>query len=160
MESLTKKTLKNSRSLTYTYYVSYARSPLPTVLLIHGCPDSANLWSDLVRTYLQPGGYGVVAIDDLGYAESSKPTESASYALNLMAKDLCEILDVESLGRVIALGHDWGSILAQRLYNFYPERIQGLVMLNVAYVPPSGRPLDLDRMLEMMTKVIGYGPVW
>jgi soluble epoxide hydrolase/lipid-phosphate phosphatase len=77
-----------------------------------------------------------------------------------MAKDLCEILDVEGLDRVIALGHDWDSILAQRLYNFYPECIRGLVMLNVAYVPPSGRPLDLDRMLEMMTKAIGYGPFW
>jgi hypothetical protein len=117
MESLTKKTLKNSRSFTYTYYVSRAQSPLPTVLLIHGCPDSANLWSDLVMTYLQPGGYGVVAVDDLGYGGSSKPTDSAAYALNLMVKDLCEVLDTENLEQVISLGHDWGSILAQRLYN-------------------------------------------
>ena len=73
MNSLTKKMLKNSRSLTYTYYVSPAKSPLPTVLLIHGCPDSASLWADLITTHLQPGGYGVVAVDDLGYAGSSKP---------------------------------------------------------------------------------------
>jgi soluble epoxide hydrolase / lipid-phosphate phosphatase len=106
MGSLIKKTLKNSRSLTYTYYVSRAKPSLPTVLLIHGCPDSADLWSDLVTTHLQPRGYGVVAVDDLGYARSSKPTDSAFYALNLMAKDLCEILDAEKLDQVISLGHD------------------------------------------------------
>lgn len=44
---------------------------------------------------LQPRGYGVVAVDALGYAGSSKPTDSASYAVRLMAGDLCEILDVE-----------------------------------------------------------------
>jgi soluble epoxide hydrolase / lipid-phosphate phosphatase len=74
--------------------------------------------------YLQPAGYGVVAVDDLGYAGSSKPADSASYALNLMARDLCEILDAENLDQVISLGHDWGSILAQRLYNFHPERVR------------------------------------
>jgi soluble epoxide hydrolase/lipid-phosphate phosphatase len=160
MNSLTKKTLKNSRSLTYTYYVSPAKSPLPTVLLIHGCPDSASLWADLITTHLQPGGYGAVAVDNLGYAGSSKPTDSASYAVNLMTNDLCEILDAENLDQIIPLGHDWGSILAARLYNFHPERVKGLVTLNVAYVPPRGQPFHLDEMNAMMTQRIGYGSFW
>ena len=160
MESLTKKTLKVSRSFTYTYYISTAKPSLPTVLLIHGCPDSAELWSDLITTHLQPAGYGIVAVDDLGYAGSSKPTDSASYALNLMTNDLCEILDAEKLDQVISLGHDWGSILAQKLYNYRPERVNGLVVMNVAYAPLSAQPFDLDQMNTMMTKMIGYGPYW
>jgi soluble epoxide hydrolase/lipid-phosphate phosphatase len=79
---------------------------LPTVLLIHGWMNSASVWSDLITTHLQPGGYGIVAIDDLGYGGSSKPTDNASYAVNLMTNDLCEILDAEKLDQVIPLGHD------------------------------------------------------
>ena len=89
---------------------------------------------NLLDTYLQPGGYGVIAVDDLGYARSSKQTDAMAYALNVMADDLCEILDAEKLDHVISLGHDWGSVLAQRLYNFHPDRVQGLVVMNVAYI--------------------------
>jgi soluble epoxide hydrolase/lipid-phosphate phosphatase len=110
--------------------------------------------------YIQPAGYGVVAVDDFGYAGPSKPTNSASYARHPMARDLCEILDAENLNQVISLGRDWGTILAPRLYNFHPERVKGLVTMNVAYAPPTRKPFDLDQMTAMMTNRIDYGPYW
>ena len=160
MDSLTKKTLKTSRSFTYTYYTSSAQTNQPTLLLIHGCPNSAQIWSDLIKSHLQPSGYGIIAVDCLGYAGTSKPTDAASYALDLMANDLAEILDAEGLEKVISLGHDWGSVLAQRMYNFHSERVIGLVTLNNVYTPPSGQPFHLKQMNAMMTRLIGYGPYW
>jgi soluble epoxide hydrolase/lipid-phosphate phosphatase len=108
MEQLRKKALTTTRSLQYTYYVSPPSNPnLPTVLLLHGWPDDAHLWSDLISKHLLPAGYGVLAPDCLGYSGTSKPTTTSSYNSEGMSADLCEILDAEDLLKVISLGHDW-----------------------------------------------------
>lgn len=74
-----------------------------------------------------------------------------------MTSDLCEILDAESIDKVIGIGHDRRSFLAARFYLFHPARVVGIVLLNVAYSPPThnGPPFDLGAMLEMTEKNIG-----
>ncbi|KXH66964.1 hypothetical protein CSAL01_07962 [Colletotrichum salicis] len=74
----------------------------------------------------------------------------------LIPPDAVEILDTESLTRVISLGHDWGCLIAQRLYNFHPDRICGLVTLSVPYMPPSG-DFDLKAVNEMTRKAFDVG---
>jgi soluble epoxide hydrolase/lipid-phosphate phosphatase len=108
MEQLKKETLTISRSLQYTYYISSPSKPsFPTVLLLHGWPDNAHLWSDLIGNHLLPAGYGVLALDCLGYAGSSKPTTTSSYNSEAMSADLVEILDANHIPKVVSLGHDW-----------------------------------------------------
>lgn len=160
MDSLAKKTLTVSRSLTYTYYVSPAEAGRPTVLLLHGWPDSAALWSDVMVKYLRPAGYGILAPDCLGYGGTSKPTDPGDYKMESMAKDICEILDTEGLDKVVSLGHDWGSVFAMRFYHFQPERTVGLVMVNVAYTPLQREPTDLVQMEKMLASILGYFPFW
>lgn len=156
LSSLNKKTLDVSRGLTYTYYISPAKASKPTIILFHGWPDSAKLWANFITEHLVPNGYGVVALDCLGYAGTSKPTDNEAYAWNLMAADAVEILDAEKLDKVISLGHDWGSAMAQRLYNYHPARVSGLVLVNVAYIPPGG-PFDLDAVNAMTKAAFGNG---
>ena len=151
-----KKTLMTSRSLRYTYHLVPALNGQPTVLLLHGFPDSATLWFDFIRSHLQPAGYGAIAIDCLGYGGSSKPSDTVAYNFKDMTADVCEILDAANLGKVIVLGHDWGSNFAQRVYNYHPERTLALAMVNVAYMPP-GMPLNLDQINDMTSKTYGYG---
>jgi soluble epoxide hydrolase/lipid-phosphate phosphatase len=157
MDSLTKKTLEVSRQLTYTYYHHPpAQVENPTVLCIHGFPDEAAEWADLATTHLIPSGYGVIAVDCLGYAGTSKPLDPSVYAFEHMTADLTEILDNEKLQKVVSLGHDWGCALAQRFYNYFPNRVLGLVMVNVAYNAPGDSPFDLDATNEMTKKYFGY----
>ncbi|KAM0228576.1 hypothetical protein ACHAPO_010654 [Fusarium lateritium] len=156
LSSLTKKTIAVSRGFTYTYYVSHAKADKPTIILFHGWPDSANLWVGLINNYLVPNGYGVVALDCLGYAGTSKPTDLEAYAWQYMAADAIEILDAENLGKVVSLGHDWGSAMCQRFYNFYPDRVVGLVMVNVAYIPPGGK-FDLEAKNKATKETFGHG---
>jgi soluble epoxide hydrolase/lipid-phosphate phosphatase len=157
MDSLEKKTISVSRSLTYTYYTSLARDSLPTCLLVHGWPDTAELWSDLITNHLQPAGYGVVAIDCLGYGGTSKPTDYQSYNFQRMSQDVVDILNNEKLDKVISLGHDWGCGLSQRVYNYHPDRVSGVVLVNVAYLAPTPEPFDLDQTLELTSQFFGYG---
>lgn len=157
MDSLTKKTIEVSRKLTYTYYHHPPAQPEnPTVLCIHGFPDEAAEWANLATTHLIPAGYGVIAVDCLGYAGTSKPLDLAVYAFQHMTADLTEILDNEKLQKVVSLGHDWGCALAQRFYNYFPSRVLGLVMVNVAYNAPGDTPFDLDATNQMTKKYFGY----
>ncbi len=109
MDQLDKKTLDVSRGFTYTYYTSPAKDNKATLLLIHGFPDAPDTYEEVIRDYLLPNGFGVIAIDCLGYNGTSKPTDKEAYSWQLIAQDLKEIINKEGLGKVVPVGHDWVS---------------------------------------------------
>jgi pimeloyl-ACP methyl ester carboxylesterase len=156
MDLLEKKTLRIKRSLTYTYYVSAkGDATKPALFFIHGFPDSAYMWSDVVDQ-LADLPYKVIVPDTLGYAGSSKPTDTSLYNYARMAEDMVEILQAEDIARVIIIGHDWGSGLAQRFYLHHPEFVEGIALLNVSYLPPREEKFDLDAVNAFTEKVFGY----
>ncbi|KAI1144629.1 alpha/beta-hydrolase [Hypoxylon sp. FL0543] len=153
MDSLQHKTLKTSRGFTYSYYVSNPATFKQTLLLQHGFPDDAHLWDDVVPKLTE---YRLVVPDMLGYSGTSKPTDPADYAYAGLAQDLVDILDAEGIGKVISVGHDWGSFVAQRLYNYHKDRVEGLILLNVGYNLPSESPPDLKQANDYLEKLVGF----
>ncbi|KAI0840504.1 alpha/beta-hydrolase [Hypoxylon sp. FL0890] len=153
MNSLQHKTLKTSRGFTYSYYVSNPADFKHTLLLQHGFPDDAHLWDSIVRKLT---GYRLVVPDLLGYSGTSKPTDPAAYNYTGVSQDLVDILDSEGIDKVISVGHDWGSFVAQRLYNHHRDRVEGLILLNVGYALPSESPPDLKQTNDHLEKVIGF----
>ncbi|KAH9206234.1 Alpha/Beta hydrolase protein [Leptodontidium sp. 2 PMI_412] len=135
LSKLNQKTLRVPRDHTYTYYTNSASRGKPTLILFHGWPDTAKLWANVINNYLLPSGYGIIAVDGLGFGDTSEPTDAVA------------ILDAEQIPTVISVGHDWGSGIAQRLYNCYPTRVSGLGMLNFAAA------------LDALRKVFGYGTI-
>jgi soluble epoxide hydrolase / lipid-phosphate phosphatase len=160
MDFLHKGCLSTTRGFTYAYYSQPASKGSATVLLLHGWPDRATVWADLVKDYLLPAGFGVIVPDCLGYGDSDKPTEVKAYTSQSLSADCVEILDAEKIDQAFILGHDWGSYLASRLYLFFPERVTGLILMNVAYRPPSAVPFDLNKFNPLMQSVLGYSPFW
>ncbi|KKZ66273.1 hypothetical protein EMCG_08044 [[Emmonsia] crescens] len=53
-----------------------------------------------------------------------------------MSDDLDELLTAESASTAIAIGHDWDSFMASRVYLWHPQRVMDLGLLKVAYIPP------------------------
>ncbi|CAI9626171.1 hypothetical protein GT037_004568 [Alternaria burnsii] len=155
MEAFTKKTLKTSRGITYTYYTSPGSASLPTLLFQHGYPDHAAMWAQ-VATPLRSLNHPIIIPDMLGYDGTDKPTDPSAYTWDKMTDDMVEILDAEKAQNCISIGHDWGSAAASRLYNYHPERVVGLVNLNVTYTAPGRKPFNLDGANDMMEKVFGY----
>lgn len=158
MSQLEKKTIQTKRSLTYTYYTSPAGkgdASKPALLFLHGFPDSALMWSEVVDS-LSDLPYRVVVPDCLGYAGTSKPTDVSLYKTSGQSADLVEILQAEDIKHVIVIGHDWGALLAQRFYNHYPEMCSGLVLCNVSYRAPTAEKFDLDATNAMTTQAVGY----
>ncbi|MDX5299317.1 MAG: SDR family oxidoreductase, partial [Gammaproteobacteria bacterium] len=81
----------------------------PTLLLVHGYPDCANVWH---RCALQLAEhYHVVTYDVRGAGSSSAPGGIRAYAIPHLMKDLETVLDAVSPDRPVHLvAHDWGSI--------------------------------------------------
>lgn len=159
MDGFAKKTLKTSRGYTYTYYTSEGDKSLPALFFQHGWPDHAEMWKD-EATLLKDTKHHIIIPDLLGYDGTDKPTDPAEYKWTVMLKDLIEIIDDEKVDKVISIGHDWGSTCASRLYNYYPDRVVGLINHNVAYSTPSRQPFSIDAVNQMTTKAYGYGIFW
>ncbi|KAF1847544.1 alpha/beta-hydrolase [Cucurbitaria berberidis CBS 394.84] len=155
MDAFEKKTLKTSRGYTYTYYVAEGDKSLPTLFFQHGWPDHAAMWKDVAGP-LRSTKHPIIIPDLLGYAGTDKPTDPAEYKWDVMTKDLIEIMDNEKANKVISIGHDWGSASASRLYHYHPDRVVGLVILNVGYMAPSREPFDLDTMNKATEQAFGY----
>lgn len=154
MDRFEKKTLKTSRGYTYTYYVADGDKSLPTLVFHHGWPDHAAMWKD-VATGLRSTNHPMIIPDMLGYDGTDKPTDPAEYRFDKMTKDIIEIIDAEGSPKVVSIGHDWGSSAASRLYNYYPDRVVGLINLNVPYMPPSGDEFDLDAFNTLTKETLG-----
>jgi soluble epoxide hydrolase/lipid-phosphate phosphatase len=108
---LTKKTLTVSRGHKYTYYTSVpSKASKPTILLLHGWPDDASCWSEVLDAAIVPVAYGVIAPDCLGSGETAMPLDEREYDFRGMAEDLLEILHVEGVQNVVIWAHDWVSI--------------------------------------------------
>ncbi|KAF5010043.1 hypothetical protein FDECE_3761 [Fusarium decemcellulare] len=158
METFQRKTLVTRRSLKYTYYVSPIGESTklhPSLLFLHGFPDSSHLWADVVSQLLDLPNK-IIVPDCLGYAGSDKPNDTSLYSYKGQSDDLVDILDNEEASLTVVVGHDWGSALAQRMYLFHPELFSGVVLLNTGYMVPSDEPFSLDAVNELTEKTLGY----
>jgi pimeloyl-ACP methyl ester carboxylesterase len=81
----------------------------PTILLVHGYPDSHTVWAGVVERLA--ADWHVVAFDTRGVGGSTPPRERSGYRLDRLAADLVAVLDTLP-APVHLVGHDWGSVQA------------------------------------------------
>lgn len=90
--------------------------------LVHGNPDSSHLW-DRVKTHLGSYEGEVVAADLPGFAEPAPdgfPCTKESYVDWIVDR-------LEDLGGGVDLvGHDWGSLLVQRVASVRPDLLSSV----------------------------------
>ena len=85
--------------------------------LVHGNPDSAALWDGVIE-HLDPYGEEIVAADLPGFAHPAPegfPATKEAYVEWIVER-------LEKLGGGVDLvGHDWGSLLVQRVASIRPD---------------------------------------
>ena len=106
----------------------------PVLLFLHGFPEGAFAWDELLDHFSQPqnGGYFCVAPNLRGFETSSAPTDPAAYRAKFLVQDILALIDIVSPGQALAalVAHDWGGAVAWNLANQHPERLQRLVIIN------------------------------
>ena len=81
----------------------------PTIVLIHGYPDTKELWDGVMAALAER--FHVVAYDVRGAGASSAPRGAAAYDLEELGDDLLAVCDALAPGAKVHLaGHDWGGI--------------------------------------------------
>ena len=83
----------------------------PVVVLLHGFPDSCQVWRYQIPE-LRKAGYRVVAPDLRGFGLSSKPPKLADYKVAKAGADVLGILINLGIGKFHLVGHDWGALVA------------------------------------------------
>ncbi len=85
----------------------------PTVVLVHGWPDSHRLWDGVVP--LLADKFRVIRYDNRGAGASSVPAKASAYTMDHFADDFAAVIAELSPGRPVhAMGHDWGSVAVWR----------------------------------------------
>ena len=97
------KNTTTKRGFKYHYYYAPAQGSRQTILFCHGFPSTSQDWHRIIPHFEQQG-YGIIALDTLGYGGSDKPIDPAVYKGTLLAGDVVDIIDAEKLDRVIAVG--------------------------------------------------------
>lgn len=83
----------------------------PTVLLVHGFPDTQAMWDPVATRLTDEHGIRVITYDVRGAGESSAPTSRDGYRTERLVDDLVAVLDRMAPREAVHLvGHDWGSV--------------------------------------------------
>lgn len=118
----------------------------PTVLLLHGWPDTSALW-DQVAPELVSAGYRVARPDLRGCGDSDKPEDVEDYRMHHLVGDVSAIIDTLDVERVNLVGHDWGANLAWATAAYRPELVERLVALSVGH-PSAFCSSGLDQQVK------------
>ena len=136
-----KRSLQTS-GVTFSYREAGAPDGQP-VLFLHGFPDAANAWDELVER-LQPKKRKLrFLIPSMrGYGETMVLQENLLGGQEAaLAHDVVTFADALKLDRFIIVGHDWGARAAFDTAVLHPERVVALLTLSSPYVMYGGRDL-------------------
>ncbi|MET9964419.1 SDR family oxidoreductase [Streptomyces sp. NPDC006356] len=109
----------------------------PTVILVHGYPDSKEVWSEVAPRLA--GRFHVVLYDVRGHGRSTAPKPlRGGFTLEKLTDDFLAVADAVSPDRPVHLvGHDWGSVQAWEFATV--KRTEGRI---ASFTSMSGPSLD------------------
>lgn len=111
----------------------------PLVVLAHGFPELAFSWRHQMPA-LAKAGYHVLAPDQRGYGQSSKPDAVDAYTVVELSADIVGLLDDVGADRAVIVGHDFGGVVAWAAPLLHPDRFAGVVGVCTPPVPRSRVP--------------------
>ena len=119
------------------------------IVLCHGWPELAFSWRYQIPA-LVDAGYHVIAPNQRGYGNSSRPTDVTDYDIEHLAGDLVALLDHYGYEDATFVGHDWGANVVWGLTLLHPDRVNKLIALSLPYQARGERP-----WLEMLEAMFG-----
>ncbi|MCP3975198.1 MAG: alpha/beta hydrolase [bacterium] len=105
----------------------------PLVLLLHGFPDTAKAWDEILAP-VASAGFQAVAPYLRGYSPTEAPANDAS--TDELGADVIALIDAFGAEAATVVGHDWGGAAAYAAAALAPDRVSRLV--TVALPHPAG----------------------
>lgn len=112
-------------------YISAGEGPL--VLCLHGFPDTAYTFHELLPA-LAKAGFHAVAPFSRGYAPTSCAVDN-DYRIATLGKDVSALITALGYSSASLIGHDWGALTCYAAVNIAPHKIDSII---TAAVPHAG----------------------
>ncbi|MFC9550010.1 alpha/beta fold hydrolase [Rhodococcus sp. NPDC056960] len=106
----------------------------PPVVLCHGFPGLGYSFRRQMQA-LADAGYRAIAPDMPGYGGTDIPRDIEDYTNERVSDALIRLLDALGDERAVFVGHDFGAPVAWTVSLRHRERVAGLVLLSVPYMP-------------------------
>src|SRR5829696_5971089 len=103
----------------------------PTVLLVHGYPESSHMWRTALHALAESGLYAV-APDLPGFGDS-EPGAGGTNTWERHVEALEALRVAEGLGRVALVGHDWGGLIGLRWACDRPDAVWAIVASDTGF---------------------------
>ncbi len=113
------------------------------LLILHGLFGSLDNWASQAKALAAQ--FQVISIDLRNHGRSPHDSEM-SYAV--MAQDLVELMDSLNIERARVLGHSMGGKAAMQLALTHPERVEQLIVVDIAPVQYPDHHSDVFRGLQ------------
>lgn len=99
------------------------------LLMVHGIPTNARLWRRVQATLGK--SYRTIAMDLVGYGQSSMPLDRFAHTLTNQAEAVKETIAALGIKKdVVLIGHDHGGGVCQIVASKYPDDVKRLVLVN------------------------------
>jgi pimeloyl-ACP methyl ester carboxylesterase len=111
----------------------------PPLFLLHGWPDDVRAWRG-VAPFLHASGYRTIApyLRGFGPTKFLSPDTVRDGRGVALAQDAIDLADALELETFSVIGHDWGARAAYSLAALFPERVERIVALALAFQPRGG----------------------
>ncbi|MFD4675468.1 alpha/beta fold hydrolase [Lentzea sp. NPDC058450] len=119
------------------------------VILCHGWPEHAHSWRHQIPALVE-AGHHVIAPNQRGYGNSSRPPEVTAYDIKHLTGDLVALLDHYGYDDATFIGHDWGAYVVWSLAVLHPARVNKVINLSLPYLDRTAMP-----SIDFMESVLG-----
>ena len=119
------------------------------IVLCHGWPELAYSWRHQVPA-LVAAGYHVIAPNQRGFGQSSRPADVTDYDIEQLSGDLVALLDHYGYNDATFVGHDWGAMVVWGLTLLHPTRVNRVINLSLPYQERGETP-----WIEFLEQVLG-----
>ncbi|MGD0115322.1 MAG: alpha/beta hydrolase [Dehalococcoidia bacterium] len=136
------------------YYERHGESGEPLVF-VHGYTGDISDWRLQMAEFA--GDYRVLAMDLRGHGRSEAPVDRNLYTVELMTRDVEELIDLAAFDRFHLVGHSMGGAVAQEIALRWPERLLSLTLEDTAlrFNVPSDDPAFQVRAQRIQTALKG-----
>ena len=123
------------------------------VLFLHGFPEFANAWLDVMRPIAE-AGFRAVAVDQRGYSSEARPQEVKDYMIEHLISDVQGFVNALGRRRYHLVGHDWGALLAWELAARHPDRVLSLSALSTPHPDAFFNAIEADEDQKQRSRYI------
>ena len=117
------------KQMTMSYMdVSPTETSKGTVVLLHGKNFCACTWNATMQVLLN-ANYRVIAVDQVGFCKSTKPSEY-QFSLMALAQNTNDLLNSIGVTNATIMGHSMGGMISARYALMFPTQTNKLILVD------------------------------